>query len=209
MIEGLLDGDAEGELGDAEDEDILVSHAPADELGLVLGTLEDVMMDDGFNERIDAFMREHCEAFGAEGEGGEASESSHAQYALFMQFTELLERYILAKMRGAFGEGFDMGALCALIKEHGADAINIDLEALGAYGDFEAFKTMMGDYRREARLEGDPAALALTGSALRLWQDDEEDGLPMPELTLTISSPVRPAAGMARMPPLRAAPGAS
>jgi ADP-ribosylation factor 2-binding protein len=177
-LEGVLDAE---ELGEAEEDILFSAFAPADEFDLVLGTLEDVMMDDGFNEKIDRFMRQHCGTFES------ADENKHEYMELFNEYMALLEQYIQAKMSAAL-PGFDMAALCALIKRSGSD-LNIDLEALGAYGDFEAFKQMMVSYRQEVRL-GD-AALSLTGEAVRVWREDDEDGLPMPELTLSISSPTR------------------
>jgi len=105
---------------------------------------------------------------------------------LFSEFTALLEQYITTKMAAAI-PGFDMAAFCALVKEAGPD-LNVDFEALGAYGDFEAFKEMMVAYREEMRLD---AGLSLTGHAAHLYREEDEDGLPMPELTLSISSPVR------------------
>ncbi|KAG8461253.1 hypothetical protein KFE25_002442 [Diacronema lutheri] len=177
-LEGVLDAE---ELDFDGHEDVMLASAPADELGIVLGALEDVIMDDSFNERIDAFMRAHCSTFES------VDENKHEHMTLFTEYTALLERYIQAKMEAAI-PGFDMTALCALIKAQGAD-LNIDLEALGAYGDFQAFKEMMVSYRQEVRPD---AGLSLTGAALHLWHDDDDDGLPMPELELSISSPVRP-----------------
>lgn len=177
-LEGVLDAE---ELSFEEHEDVVLASAPADELGVVLGALEDVIMDDGFNERIDEFMRKHCASFES------ADENKHEYMALFTEYMALLERYIQVKMEAAL-PGFDMAALCALIKEQGSE-LNVDLEALGAYGDFQAFKEMMVTYRQEVRLD---SGLSLTGASLHLWREDDEDGLPMPELTLSISSPVRP-----------------
>lgn len=179
LLAGALDGEELG--GDAPDDLLLLASAPEDELGATLGALEDVLMDDGFNERIDAFMRRHCGAFES------AEENKHEYMDLFTEYMGLLERYIQAKMEAAL-PGFDMAAFCAIIKARGAE-LNADLEALGAYGDFQAFKEMMVAYRQEARPD---AGLSLTGTGLHLWRDDDEDGLPMPELALSISSPARP-----------------
>jgi hypothetical protein len=175
--------DAE-ELGDAG-EDLVISSAPADEFGEVLAILEDVMMDDDFNEKIDAFMRAHCDEF----ESMAAGEHQHAHYGRFGEYMALLETHIQAKMARAL-PGFDMAALCAFIKQQGSESfMTADFDALGAYGDFEAFREMMRAYKEEARLDFGPI---LTGSAARVWQEDDEEGTPMPELTLSISSPVKP-----------------
>lgn len=170
------------------DEAVLtVDSSSATNFDVVLGTLEEVMMGDGFGLKVDAFMREHCGVFAS------TDENKHEYMDLFSEFATLLEEHIEGHMRSALGPSFRMDELCNAIRAR-ADELPPDLEALAAYGDFEAFKRMMVDFRTEARYD---SGLALTGLAVRIHEDDVEDGVPMPDLNISISSPAFSARGLA------------
>jgi len=141
--------------------------------------LETVMMDPGFNERVGAFMRSHCHEF------DEGEENKLVYMQLFSEYTTLLEAYIESEL-GALVPDFDMRAFCAALSER-ADMVSLDLDTLGAFGDFEAFKEMMLACKRgELCMEQGDGPLEMVGAALPVHSEEQEDGEEMPDLNLSI-----------------------
>lgn len=107
----------------------------ADSFEAMVATLEEVMMDEGFNEKVGAFMQEHCHEF----DEGEENKLVYTQ--LFADYTTMLETYIAEHISTRL-PGFDMPAFCKVLRERAEELpmTHLDLDTLGAFGDFEAFK---------------------------------------------------------------------
>lgn len=65
----------------------------------------------------------------------------------------------------------------------------LDLDMLGAFGDFEAFKEMMlAEKCGTACDSAEGGPLCLVGSPLQVHAEEEEDGVELPDLNLSITS---------------------
>jgi len=177
----IVDGD-DDELGDdiAAGEEVLAASEStgSDEFALIMAELENMMMDESFNSKVDAFTEQHCDEF-------EDSEENKLVYtSLFSEYTKLLEAHIEETL-GAALKGFDMQKFCASLSERSdAKELPLALEMLSAYGDFEAFKAMMLSCK-VGRSLGD---MGVIGGKLPVHTDEQEDGVEMPDLNLSISS---------------------
>ena len=155
-----------------------------DEFEMLVAQLEAVMMDPAFNERVGDFMRAHC----AEFDEGEENKLCYMQ--LFEQYTSMLETYIEAELGALAGPDFDMRAFCATLGSRTDAVASLDLDTLGAFGDFEAFKGMMLACKRGEMLrdEAGGAPFQIVGATMEVHADEQEDGVEMPDLNLSISS---------------------
>ena len=109
----IVDGD-DDELGDdiAAGEEVLAASEStgSDEFALIMAELENMMMDESFNSKVDAFTEQHCDEF-------EDSEENKLVYtSLFSEYTKLLEAHIEETL-GAALKGFDMQKFCASLSE--------------------------------------------------------------------------------------------
>lgn len=186
------------------EEVVASSGESGDQTAQILAELEVMMMDEGFNAKVDSFTQQHCEQFD-EGEENKlicklthpASTHSLSQHStdggpgawvladtsLFTEYTKMLEAYIEQHL-GATLDDFDMQTFCAsLSTRDDKEALPLALEMLSAYGDFEAFKAMMVSCKRGASL-GD---MGVVGAPVRVFTEEQEDGEEMPDLNLSIS----------------------
>lgn len=181
-----VDADDEDLGGGAAEEVIASASAPSDSFDEILGELEVLMMDESFNERVDAFTAKHCAQFDA------GEENKLVYTTLFSEYTAMLESFIEERL-GASVASFDMASFCARVAERcaGDDELPLPLEMLSAYSDFDAFKALMLSAKDGAALEAASGPFAVAGEQLRVRTDEQEDGDEMPDLNLTISSPVK------------------
>jgi len=160
------------------EEVVASSGESGDQTAQILAELEIMMMDEGFNAKVDSFTQQHCEQF------DEGEENKLVYTSLFTEYTKMLEAYIEQHL-GATLAGFDMQTFCAsLSTRDDKEELPLALEMLSAYGDFEAFKAMMVSCKRGASL-GD---MGVVGAPVRVFTDEQEDGEEMPDLQLSISS---------------------
>lgn len=182
-FEDIVDGD-DFCFADELDEDYSMQPQSDEEalFDTMIEKLEDVMMEQGFSEKIEAFCRENCQVF-------EDSEENKLEYTdLFMKYMSLIELYIENRLKQEIPH-FDMNAFCHLLAER-ADDIPLDLDTLGGFGDFEAFKAMMIGYKLGDQEQ--MGGLSISGEMLAIHADEMEDGVAMPDLMLTIT-PASPA----------------
>lgn len=173
----------------AAEEVIASSSAPADSFDEILGELEVLMMDESFNDRVDAFTALHCGEF-------DAGEENRLVYTtLFSEYTAMLEKFIEEQL-GTSVASFDMASFCARVAERCSadEELPLPLEMLSAYSDFEAFKALMLSAKDGAALEAASGPFGVMGEQLRVRADEQEDGDAMPDLNLSISSasPTKP-----------------
>jgi len=185
-FEDMVDGEQfEGaEDQGAEEEEILVSNCDDSKNSSFEQTvmeLELIMMDTGFNERVGAFLTAHCQDF----EEGDENKLVYTQR--FEEYTEMLETYIEEQL-GQRVPGFDMTAFCTDLLQK-KDSVDADLDTLGAFGDFSAFKEMMLACKRGKSCdEAGGGPLCVTGAQLHVHTEEQEDGVAMPDLNLSISA---------------------
>ena len=149
-----------------------------DSFQVLVAMLEDVMMDEAFNQKVGAFMQKHCHEF------SEGEENKLVYTTLFADYTAMLEGYITAHISTQLPD-FDMPAFCAALRERSDELpmTHLDLDTLGAYGDFEAFKVMMLACKAGQGC-GD---LCVMGAPVQVHAEEQEDGVEMPDLNLSIT----------------------
>ena len=145
----------------------------------MIAMLEDVMMDEGFNDKVGAFMNEHCHHF----DDGEENKLIYTK--LFADYTTMLEQYIAEHIATRLPD-FDMPAFCAALRERSDELpmTHLDLDTLGAFGDFEAFKEMMLACKAGLGC----GEMCVMGAPMQVHADEQEDGVEMPDLNLSISA---------------------
>eukprot|EP00966_Prymnesium_polylepis_P290486 6710032-Prymnesium_polylepis.1 len=136
--EDLVDGHYDDGDEDSGEEVTLASGGESgDQTAQILAELENMMMEEDFNAKVDSFTQQHCDQF------DEGEENKLIYTSLFTEYTKMLEAYIEARL-GATLQGFDMQAFCAsLAARSDKEELPLALEMLSAYGDFESFKAMM------------------------------------------------------------------
>ena len=185
LDEDLVDGHYDDGEEDSLDEDVVVASSgeSGDQTAQILAELEVMMMDEGFNAKVDSFTQKHC------GEFDEGEENKLVYTSLFTEYTKMLEAYIEEHL-GAALKDFDMQAFCATLSARDdKEELPLALEMLSAYGDFEAFKAMMVSCKIGASL-GD---MGVVGAPLHVHTEEQEDGEALPDLNLSISGIGSPA----------------
>lgn len=156
---------------------VAASGESGDQTAQILAELENMMMEEDFNAKVDTFTMQHC------GQFDEGEENKLVYTSLFSEYTKMLEAYIEERL-GATLKGFDMQAFCATLSARSdKEELPLALEMLSAYGDFEAFKAMMVSCKLGASL-GD---MGVVGAPLHVFTEEQEDGEAMPDLNLSIS----------------------
>jgi len=175
--EDLVDGEYEDCDEDSGEEMVAASGESGDQTAQILAELENMMMEEDFNAKVDTFTMQHC------GQFDEGEENKLVYTSLFSEYTKMLEAYIEERL-GATLKGFDMQAFCATLSARSdKEELPLALEMLSAYGDFEAFKAMMVSCKLGASL-GD---MGVVGAPLHVFTEEQEDGEAMPDLNLSIS----------------------
>uniref|UniRef100_A0AAJ7WL48 ADP-ribosylation factor-like protein 2-binding protein n=1 Tax=Petromyzon marinus TaxID=7757 RepID=A0AAJ7WL48_PETMA len=107
---------------------------------LVIGHLEEIIMDGGFQEMQRRFMDENYREF----EDTEENKLSYTQ--IFHQYMELIEGYITAQLSARL-PGFSMATFVQSLPEHKEEMTGDIFDLLLTFSDFLAFKDMFLDYR--------------------------------------------------------------
>jgi ADP-ribosylation factor 2-binding protein len=138
---------------------------PSNTFDAVLAELEVLMMDEGLNERIDAFTRKSC------GEFSDDEENKLVYTTLFTQYTAMVESYIEERL-GASVASFEMASFCTTLAERAKSDEGLlnqpALEALVSYSDFDAFKALMLSARAGMSVEAEGGLMCVSGDRLGL-----------------------------------------
>jgi ADP-ribosylation factor 2-binding protein len=192
--EDVVDGFDEdgGELGGEEGgEEVLASSSAASHSAFdaAILELEQVMMEPEFNHKVGAFIAAHC------GEFDDSDENKLCYTAIFEQYVTMLEAHIGAELSSRL-PNFDMAGFCGTLMERGPATVaeGLDLELLGGFGDFAAFRQMMLAGKQGMQCDaGAGGPLCLAGAPLQVHAEEQEDGVPLPDLNLSICSAISPA----------------
>lgn len=165
-----------------------------DPFALALQELEVLLMDEAFNERVDAFSTQHC------GEFEPGDENKLIYTTLFNEYSSMLESYIEERLGASIRE-FDMDGFCATLAERAKreEPLPQSLEMLHSMADFDAFKEMMLSAKVGLAVEAESGAFCVSGEPLRLETsgvgavglpglgDDDEGGEELVGVDLAIS----------------------
>jgi len=131
------------------------------------------------------FMMENCNVF-------EDTEENPLIYMdIFKRYTTTFERYLEEEIKKEMSE-FDMNIFLRQLKDR-EDEISPDtLELLTSLVDFQTFKEMMICERKQlesplARSAREHADLSIFGRQSRIFAEEQEDGIPRPDLNLQVN----------------------
>ncbi|KAG2487147.1 hypothetical protein HYH03_014260 [Edaphochlamys debaryana] len=177
----------DGDLGDGDEEEV---NFVDDGGGLddktrrfqaIVGALEDVLVDEEFEELREGFCRENCQHF------EDTDENKLIYTDIFSKYTSLVENTIERKLTTAV-PGFSMAEFMTLLETHKDSLMSEVFDLLLSLADFEAFKETMLSYKRE--VSAGPA-FELKCTQLRVHTEEQEDGDERPDLDLSLQiSPI-------------------
>ncbi|CAE7549145.1 ARL2BP [Symbiodinium pilosum] len=177
--------------GEGEDEEFTITGDPSNAADAAFDSqveaLQDAVLDDSFQEMLNAYCREHCHHF-------EDSEENKLIYTeLFSQYAELIEGHLERQMASAI-PGFSMASFLEELSARGEDEIDAAvLDLLISLTDFMSFKQQM------LTVKAGDAGLSLAGTASQIHADEDEEGEARPDLdgllTVSPASPSQRAAG--------------
>ncbi|CAE7250919.1 arl2bp [Symbiodinium microadriaticum] len=178
--------------GDGEDEEFTItgdtSNAEDAAFDSQVGALQEAVLDDSFQDMLNAYCREHCHHF-------EDTEENKLIYTeLFNQYAELIEGHLERQMASAI-PGFSMASFLEELSRRGEDEIDAAvLDLLISLTDFMSFKQQM------LMVKAGDAGLSLSGTASQIHVDEDEEGEARPDLdgllTVSPASPSQRAPGI-------------
>ncbi|NXQ80901.1 AR2BP protein, partial [Nyctibius grandis] len=127
---------------DEENFGVAISSPSDAEFDAVVGCLEDIIVDDGFQLIQRTFMEKHYQEF------DDSEENKLIYTSIFNEYISLIEKYIEEKLLARI-PGFDMTAFTMSLQQHKDEMAGDIFDMLLTFTDFLAFKEMFLDYRAE------------------------------------------------------------
>ena len=159
----------------------------------VVGKLEEILIDPGFEEMRMDFCRSHCAVF-------EDTEENKLEYTeLFRAFSDLVEKTLEDNLKAEFPEFTVSWFVDLLLQQKKEDPCEGDVfEMLFNLSDFEEFKQMMLSFKREsetgaAEASDDQVLGQLEVKRMKIHAEEQEDGEQRPDLDFSCLS-IRPMA---------------
>ncbi|CAJ1057001.1 ADP-ribosylation factor-like protein 2-binding protein [Xyrichtys novacula] len=137
-------GDNIIEIVDPDEEVFAVSCSSAEEKAFdtVIGCIENIVIEEGFEQLQQSFLEKHYLEF-------DDSEENKLSYTLiFKEYVDLLEKYLEQQLMEKI-PGFNMNTFTDLLMQHKDEVPEDILVRLLTFTDFMAFKEMFLYYREE------------------------------------------------------------
>eukprot|EP00002_Diphylleia_rotans_P016296 TRINITY_DN3171_c0_g2_i3.p1 TRINITY_DN3171_c0_g2~~TRINITY_DN3171_c0_g2_i3.p1 ORF type:complete len:183 (-),score=40.52 TRINITY_DN3171_c0_g2_i3:915-1463(-) len=130
---------------DEEGEDFAFEHSGGNEedfqFDLIVGKLEEILMEPGFSDRQSKFIQKHCDAF-------EDSEENKLSYTpIFEEYVRLMEGYLETRLTTEI-KGFSMAEFMGLLQSRESEVSGDVFDLLYSLGDFQVFKELMLSEKR-------------------------------------------------------------
>lgn len=176
-------------MSDDDDEDVsFVSmggeNEEDDQFDMIVGALEDIMMDDEFQELQNNYAAQHCHHF-------EATDENKLVYTeIFSKYTELIEGYIERRLQQNIST-FSMPNFMEMLMTREEEMKESDVfDMLVSCADFETFKDLMLSHKMQR--DGGGIQLCVNVTPLTVHVDEQEDGEERPDLNLNITPVASP-----------------
>jgi len=136
---------------------------------MIVGKLEEIIMEEGFSEETTEFMRVHCVHF-------ERGDEQKLEYTdIFQRYTMLIEEHVERGLSEGIPE-FSMEKFLNVLEER-QDEVSADVfDMLLSMSDFELFKEQMLEYKEQCVEKTSTGFLCISGRPTVLHTDDMEDG---------------------------------
>ncbi|XP_021452911.2 ADP-ribosylation factor-like protein 2-binding protein isoform X2 [Oncorhynchus mykiss] len=137
------------EMVDLDEENFAVSNSSDSDAAFdaVIGSIEDIIMEDDFQHMQQSFMEKHYLEF-------DDSEENKLTYTpIFNEYIELLEKQLEQQLMERI-PGFNMSTFTQLLKQHKDEVSGDIFDMLLTFTDFMTFKEMFIDYRAEKEGRG-------------------------------------------------------
>nr|CCA20017.1 conserved hypothetical protein [Albugo laibachii Nc14] len=108
---------------------------------LIIGCLQDLLIDSQFVGLQQDFCLNHCEIF------ENKCENKLVYSQIFQQYTDLIERFIQCRLSEQI-EGFSMNELTMQLERHEDEIPDDIVDVLLSFSDFEEFKSLMLSYKQ-------------------------------------------------------------
>ncbi|XP_026879290.2 ADP-ribosylation factor-like protein 2-binding protein [Electrophorus electricus] len=137
------------DMKDMEEEDFAISKSSdADAVfDTVIGNIEEIIMDDEFQNLQQSFMEKYYLEF------DDSEENKLIYTPIFNEYVDLLEKYLEQQLMQRI-PGFNMNDFTYTLKQHKDEVSGDIFDMLLTFTDFMAFKEMFIDYRAEREGRG-------------------------------------------------------
>ncbi|KAJ8003168.1 hypothetical protein DPEC_G00166590 [Dallia pectoralis] len=134
---------------DLEEESFAVSNSSDADAAFdaVIGSIEDLIMEDEFQTLQQSFLEKHYKEF------DDSEENKLAYTTIFDEYIELLEKHLEQQLIERI-PGFNMITFTHLLKQHKDEVSGDIFDMLLTFTDFMAFKEMFIDFRAEKEGRG-------------------------------------------------------
>ncbi|XP_070536259.1 ADP-ribosylation factor-like protein 2-binding protein [Ptychodera flava] len=139
-----MPGDDEIEEMDFQEEDLATSSSSISDtkFDITIGHIEDIIMDDEFQELQADFMDKHYEHF------EDTEENKFIYTDIFKEYTDLIEKYLEDQLMARM-PGFSMAEFTNQLERRKNELNGEIFEMLLTFSDFLAFKEMFLDYKAD------------------------------------------------------------
>lgn len=137
------------EMQDLEEEDFAVSRSSDAEalFDTVIGNIEDIIMEEDFQNLQQSFMEKYYLEF------DDSEENKLIYTPIFNEYVDLLEKHLEHQLMERI-PGFNMNDFIHSLKQHKDEVSGDIFDMLLTFTDFMAFKEMFIDYRAEREGRG-------------------------------------------------------
>ncbi|XP_071403521.1 ADP-ribosylation factor-like protein 2-binding protein [Centroberyx affinis] len=142
-------GDNIVEMVDMDEENFAISNSSAADAAFdaVIGSIEDIIMEEEFQQLQQSFMEKHYLEF------DDSEENKLCYTPIFNEYVDLLEKHLEQQLMERI-PNFNMSAFIDLLMQHKEEVPSDIFDMLLTFTDFMAFKEMFLDYRAEKEGRG-------------------------------------------------------
>ncbi|KAJ3596615.1 hypothetical protein NHX12_003019 [Muraenolepis orangiensis] len=154
-------GDNTVEMVEVDEENFALSNSSAADAAFdaVIGRIEDIIMEEEFQQLQQSFMDKHYMEF------DDSDENKLSYTPIFNDYVDLLERHLEQQLMDRI-PGFNMTAFTHLLMQHKEEVPGDISDMLLSFTDFMAFKEMFLDYRAEKEGKGPDLSQGLVVTSL-------------------------------------------
>ncbi|XP_070687151.1 ADP-ribosylation factor-like protein 2-binding protein [Pempheris klunzingeri] len=149
------------EMVDMDDENFAISSSSAADAAFdaVIGCIEDIIMEEEFQQLQQSFMEKHYLEF------DDSDENKLSYTSIFNEYVDLLEKYLEQQLVERI-PGFIMNTFIELLMQHKEEVPGDIFDMLLTFTDFMAFKEMFLEYRAEKEGRGPDLSQGLVVTSL-------------------------------------------